>query len=66
MSHLFSIFELLLIYINLTMKRLIISVLMLMIATFLFSQGNKSNNEDKGINPKLVKTEQSASTKSNM
>ncbi|HMC01418.1 MAG TPA: hypothetical protein VKN14_10335 [Flavobacteriaceae bacterium] len=39
------------------MKRLIISVLMLMIATLIFSQGNKSENENNDINQDLVKVE---------
>jgi len=47
----------LLIHLNLIMKRLIISVLMLMIATLIFSQGNKSENENNDINQDLVKVE---------
>jgi hypothetical protein len=43
------------------MKRLIISVLMLMVATFIFSQGNKSDDQDKNANQELVTVEQGVS-----
>ena len=43
------------------MKRLIISILMLMVATFIFSQGNKSDDQDKNANQELVTVEQGVS-----
>lgn len=46
------------------MKRLIISVLMLMIATLIFSQGNKSEKEKNDVNHDLVKVEKNTNPKS--
>ncbi|HPF96210.1 MAG: hypothetical protein R2802_13340 [Flavobacteriaceae bacterium] len=43
------------------MKRLIISVLMLLGATLIFSQGNKSDSKEVNSQTKVVKTEVQAS-----
>lgn len=43
------------------MKRLIVSVLMLMVATFIFSQGDKSEDQDKNANQDLATVEQGVS-----
>lgn len=48
------------------MKRLIISVLMLMIATLIFSQGNKSKEENNDVNHDLVKVEKEHSLNSKL
>jgi len=44
------------------MKRLIVSVLLLMVATLIFSQGNRSENEDESVSQDLVKVESQIST----
>jgi hypothetical protein len=44
------------------MKRLIVSVLLLMVATLIFSQGNKGENEDENVSQDLVKVESKIST----
>ena len=48
------------------MKRLIVSVLMLMVATLIFSQGNNSDNEDQNVNQDLVKVESRISTETSL
>jgi len=65
-ERIFLNFTLLLIYLNLIMKRLIISVLMLMIATLIFSQGNKSKEENNDVNHDLVKVEKGHNSNSKL
>ena len=48
------------------MKRLIISVLMLMVATFIFSQADKSEDQDENANQDLVTVEQNTSETNNL
>ena len=48
------------------MKRLILSILTLLIATLIFSQGNKGENEDNGVKQDLVKNEQNISSENSI